>query len=320
MTLLQVENLTKSFQSGGGAFQRKGASIQAVRGVTLDIAPGETLGLVGESGCGKSTLGRCVIRLTQPSSGTVLFDGQDVTAASPAELRLLRRKMQIIFQDPYSSLNPRQTVGASIIEGMDIHNIHAPGKRIDAVVQLLENVGLKADHVRNFPHEFSGGQRQRIVIARALAVGPQFIVADEAVSALDVSIQAQILNLLLDLQKMMNLTHLFISHNLHVVRHISDRVAVMYLGRIVETASADAIYIEPRHPYTKALLSAALVPDPQKPPQKIALTGDVPSPINPPSGCAFRTRCPLADEICERVDPHLVFRGTHGVACHMAEP
>ncbi len=320
MTLLQVENLTKSFQSGGGAFQRKGASIQAVRGVTLDIAPGETLGLVGESGCGKSTLGRCVIRLTQPSSGTVLFDGQDVTAASPAELRLLRRKMQIIFQDPYSSLNPRQTVGASIIEGMDIHNIHAPGKRIDAVVQLLENVGLKADHVRNFPHEFSGGQRQRIVIARALAVGPQFIVADEAVSALDVSIQAQILNLLLDLQKMMNLTYLFISHNLHVVRHISDRVAVMYLGRIVETASADAIYIEPRHPYTKALLSAALVPDPQKPPQKIALTGDVPSPINPPSGCAFRTRCPLADEICERVDPHLVFRGTHGVACHMAEP
>jgi oligopeptide transport system ATP-binding protein len=318
MSLLQVDDVTKSFASRSGFFSKNGPPIQAVRGVSLHIAAGETLGLVGESGCGKSTLGRCVIRLIQPTSGRVIFDGQDVTSASPAELRQMRRKMQIIFQDPYSSLNPRQTIGASIMEGMDIHSIHAQGARRDAVVDLLEKVGLKADHVRNFPHEFSGGQRQRIVIARALAVGPQFIVADEAVSALDVSIQAQILNLLLDLQEMMNLTYLFISHNLHVVRHISDRVAVMYLGRIVETASADDIYLTPRHPYTKALLSAALIPDPQKPPEMVIATGDVPSPINPPSGCAFRTRCPLADEVCARVDPHLIFKGTHGVACHYA--
>lgn len=320
MSLLQVDDVTKSFASRSGFFSKSGPPIQAVRGVSLHIAAGETLGLVGESGCGKSTLGRCVIRLIQPTSGRVVFDGQDVTSASPAELRQMRRKMQIIFQDPYSSLNPRQTIGASIMEGMDIHSIHPQGARRDAVVDLLEKVGLKADHVRNFPHEFSGGQRQRIVIARALAVGPQFIVADEAVSALDVSIQAQILNLLLDLQEMMNLTYLFISHNLHVVRHISDRVAVMYLGRIVETASADDIYLTPRHPYTKALLSAALVPDPQKPPEMVIATGDVPSPINPPSGCAFRTRCPLADEVCARVDPHLVFKDAHGVACHHAAP
>ena len=319
MTLLHIEDMTKNFATGGGFLSKTGPIVQAVRGVSLQIAAGETLGLVGESGCGKSTLGRCVIRLIQPTSGSIRFDGQDVTKASPYELRQLRRKMQIIFQDPYSSLNPRQTIGASIMEGMDIHGIHAPGTRRDSVVELLEKVGLKADHFRNYPHEFSGGQRQRIVIARALAVGPQFIVADEAVSALDVSIQAQILNLLLDLQEMMNLTYLFISHNLHVVRHISDRVAVMYLGRIVETASADDIYLSPRHPYTKALLSSALVPDPQKPPQKVSVTGDVPSPVNPPSGCAFRTRCSLADEICARVDPHLIFQGSHGVACHHAE-
>ena len=320
MSLLQVNDVTKSFASGSSFFSNDSQLIQAVRGVSLHIAAGETLGLVGESGCGKSTLGRCVIRLIQPTSGRIVFDGEDVTSASPAELRKMRRKMQIIFQDPYSSLNPRQTIGASIMEGMDIHGIHAQGARRDAAVDLLEKVGLKADHLRNFPHEFSGGQRQRIVIARALAVGPQFIVADEAVSALDVSIQAQILNLLLDLQEMMNLTYLFISHNLHVVRHISDRVAVMYLGRIVETASADDIYLTPSPPLHKG----ATVGGSRSRPAETARDGDRnwrrAQPRKPAIGMRIPHPLSARRRNLRARRPPLVFKGTHGVACHHATP
>jgi oligopeptide transport system ATP-binding protein len=319
MSLLDVENLTKSFPLGRSLFSRGRALVQAIRGVSLSVTRGETLGLVGESGCGKSTLGRCIIRLIEPTSGRVLFDGVDLLGLSNADLRRARRDIQIIFQDPYSSLDPRQRVGEIILEGLDIHDILRPAQRRDRVVELLESVGLKASHFNSYPHEFSGGQRQRIAIARALAVGPKFLIADEAVSALDVSIQAQILNLFMDLQRRMNLTYLFISHNLHVVRHISDRVAVMYLGRIVEIASAQAIYSNPQHPYTKALLSAALLPNPARATQRLALRGEVASALAPPRGCAFHTRCPIADEFCREHDPDLKFSGTHGVACHKAE-
>ena len=318
MSLLEVENLTKSFPLRRSLFS-SGRIVQAIRGVSLSIERGETLGLVGESGCGKSTLGRCIIRLIEPSSGRVLFDGINLLELSESDLRRVRRDMQIIFQDPYSSLDPRQRVGDIILEGLIIHDILSPSQRRDRVVELLESVGLKAGHVNSYPHEFSGGQRQRIAIARALAVGPKFLIADEPVSALDVSIQAQILNLFLDLQRRMNLTYLFVSHNLHVVRHISDRVAVMYLGRIVEIASAQDIYSRPQHPYTKALLSAALLPDPAKATQRVVLRGDVASAVAPPRGCAFHPRCPIADAYCQEHDPALKFSGMHGVACHKAE-
>jgi len=318
MTLLDVENLTKSFPLGN-AFIGKNQSVKAVRGVSFSIAPGETLGLVGESGCGKSTLGRCIIRLIEPTSGRIVFKGRDLTSLSSSDMRKARCDMQIIFQDPYSSLNPRMRVGDIVQEGLEIHHLESREKRRDRVIELLESVGLKAEHEQLYPHEFSGGQRQRIGIARALAVNPQFLVADEAVSALDVSIQAQILNLFLDLQAQLKLTYLFISHNLHVVRHVSDRVAVMYLGKIVEIAPADEIYQRPRHPYTQALLSAALSPDPGKGKERTKLQGDVPSPINPPRGCAFHTRCPIADKSCREFDPPLAFTGEHGVACNKAD-
>ncbi len=318
--LLQVKNLTKRFPIKGGLLQRVVDQVHAVDGVSFDLQAGETLGVVGESGCGKSTTGRCILRLIEPTSGEVIFDGQDVTKASKNQLRALTRDMQIIFQDPYASLNPRMTVGAIIGEALTIHKL-APSRDayVGRIVELLEKVGLSADHMRRYPHEFSGGQRQRIGIARALAVNPRLIVCDEAVSALDVSIQAQVINLLEALQDELKLTYIFIAHDLSVVEHTSDRVAVMYLGRIVEIASAHDLYRSPRHPYTEALLSAVPIPDPQLKRQRIRLQGDVPSPIRPPPGCHFHTRCPIAQKgVCDVQRPELKTVGDgHQVSCHL---
>ena len=318
--LLQVKNLVKHFPIRSGMLQRVRDQVHAVDGVSFELEAGETLGVVGESGCGKSTTGRCILRLIEPSSGEVWFEGRNVTAMDKPSLRAVARDMQIIFQDPYASLNPRMTVGAIVGEGLVIHQLAANAKEIeDRVAKLLQTVGLSPDYMRRYPHEFSGGQRQRIGIARALAVSPKLIVCDEAVSALDVSIQAQVINLLEDLQARFNLTYLFIAHDLSVVEHISDRVAVMYLGRIVELASARDLYTQPLHPYTEALLSAMPVPDPQFKRKRIMLQGDVPSPIRPPSGCHFHTRCPIAQkQLCSVESPALkqVSEG-HWVACHL---
>ena len=304
--LLRVKNLVKRFPVKGGLFARELEHVHAVDGVSFEIQPGETLGLVGESGCGKSTTGRCILRLIAPTSGEIWFEGKDVTHASKSELRALTRNMQIIFQDPYASLNPRMTVGAIVAEALIIHGLAKNvGERDDRVMQLLQTVGLHPDHVRRFPHEFSGGQRQRIGIARALAVNPKLIICDEPVSALDVSIQAQVINLLEDLQAQLGLTYLFIAHDLSVVEHISQRVAVMYLGRIVEIASSRNLYTTPRHPYTEALLSAVPIPDPTLVRKRIVLEGDVPNPIKPPSGCHFHPRCPRAQALCKVESPPL---------------
>ena len=318
--LLKVNNLVKHFPIKGGIFGRASEKVHAVDGVSFKLNAGETLGVVGESGCGKSTTGRCILRLIEPTSGEVWFDGKNVTALGKTELRAMARDMQIIFQDPYASLNPRMTVGSIIGEALTIHKLTKTASEYeDRIVELLETVGLNADHMRRYPHEFSGGQRQRIGIARALAVTPKLIVCDEAVSALDVSIQAQVINLLEDLQEKFNLTYLFIAHDLSVVEHISNRVAVMYLGRIVEIASSVELYTRPLHPYTEALLSAVPIPDPSVKRKRIMLQGDVPSPINPPHGCHFHTRCPIAlKPLCNTESPTLKQSSDgHWVACHL---
>ena len=318
--LVEVKNLVKYFPVRGGLLQRVVAWVQAVEDVSFNVRRGETLGLVGESGCGKTTIGRTLLRLIPATKGEVLFDGQSVFAANPRELKALRRNMQIIFQDPFSSLDPRMPVGESIGEGLLVHGMHNRKERFEIVIQTLRKVGLEDYHARRYPHEFSGGQRQRIGIARALALRPKFIVCDEPVSALDVSIQAQVLNILNELQNEFDLTYLFIAHNLSVVEHIADRVAVMYLGKMVELANRDELYRNPLHPYTQALMSAIPVPDPNLKRERIILKGDVPSPLRPPTGCRFHPRCPVALEHCAREEP--VFREVspdHFVACWRVE-
>src|SRR5438309_1080106 len=317
--LLRVRHLKKYCPIRGGVFSREVARVHAVDDVSFDIRPGETLGLVGESGCGKSTTGRTILRLVEPTAGEVWFQERNVTALDKRALRQIRKEMQIIFQDPYASLNPRMTVGSIIGEALVIHKLaKSRREREERVVQLLETVGLSADHLRRYPHEFSGGQRQRIGIARALAVSPKLIVADEPVSALDVSIQAQIINLLEELQAQFGLTYLFIAHDLSVVEHISTRVAVMYLGKIVEIAPAKELYTNPKHPYTEALLSAVPIPDPTVKRKRIILEGDVPSPINPPSGCRFHTRCGLRVPSCSQHEQLLKqISPGHWVACQV---
>ena len=303
--LLEIKNLKKYFPIKGGVFSRTVANVKAVEDVSLNIKPGEVVGLVGESGSGKTTAGRTILRLIEPTEGEIIFNGTDIAKASRSQMREYRKEMQIIFQDPFASLNPRMTVGDIIGEALDIHKLARGKAREERIVQLLERTGLSAQHMRRYPHEFSGGQRQRIGIARALAVDPQFIVADEPVSALDVSIQAQVVNLLQDLKEELGLTLLFIAHDLGVVEYISDRVVVMYLGRVMEIAPAKELYRNPVHPYTEALLSAVPIPDPTVKRERTILQGDIPSPINPPSGCVFRTRCPIAVKECAEVVPPL---------------
>lgn len=319
--LVRVRELTKHFPiTRGVLFQRQVGAVQAVDKVTFDIYKGETLGLVGESGCGKSTTGRVILQLYRPTSGKVYFRDVDLTTLKGDALRRMRRHMQMVFQDPYASLNPRMTVGSIVAEPLEVHNIGTPKERRERVQELLRLVGLNPYFVNRYPHEFSGGQRQRIGIARALALQPEFLVLDEPISALDVSIQAQVVNLLEELQEKFGLTYLFIAHDLSMVRHISDRTAVMYLGKVVELADRDELYTNPLHPYTQALLSAVPIPDPKKERQRkrIILEGDVPSPVNPPSGCRFRTRCPLAKDICREAEPEWrEVRPGHWVACHL---
>lgn len=318
--IVVVENLVKYYPVYGGVFRREVDQVQAVDDVSFTIKEGETLGLVGESGCGKTTVGHTMLKLREPTSGSVFFDGADIFQLSNKELKALRRKMQIVFQDPYASLDPRLPVGESIAEGLKIHGVGNNKERVDIVLKALKDVGLEDYHAHRYPHEFSGGQRQRIGIARALALNPKFVVLDEPVSALDVSIQAQVLNILKDLQKEFDLTYLFVAHNLAVVEHISDRVAVMYLGKIAEITSRETLFRKPLHPYTQALMSAIPLPDPTKKRERIILEGDVPSPLNPPFGCRFHPRCPYVDNICGRDEPELrEIEPGHFAACHFAE-
>ncbi|HEY6421527.1 MAG TPA: oligopeptide/dipeptide ABC transporter ATP-binding protein [Candidatus Binataceae bacterium] len=320
--LVRVDGVSKTFPAGQpGLLGGKQLTVKAVTEVSLEIFAGETLGLVGESGSGKSTLGRLILRLLDPTAGRVFFDGRDLSTLTRVDLRQLRREMQLVFQDPYSSLNPRMRVRAIVGEGIEIHRLARGRQKEERIVELLEMVGIGSDALDRYPHEFSGGQRQRIGIARALAVNPRFLVLDEPVSALDVSIQAQIINLLQDLQERLKLTYLFIAHDLRVVEHISNRVAIMYLGKIVETATREEIYSNPRHPYTRALLSAIPSVDAAARPERIKLPGEMPSPVSPPSGCSFHPRCPYAKDQCATVEPLLeVGRGGHAVACHVFPP
>jgi peptide/nickel transport system ATP-binding protein/oligopeptide transport system ATP-binding protein len=318
--LVEVNNLVKYFPVRAGLLQRVVNHVKAVDDVSFFVKKGETLGLVGESGCGKTTVGRTMLRLIEPTSGKVKFDGKDVFSLEAKEMKIVRRDMQIIFQDPYASLDPRVPIGESIMEGLHIHKIGTRRERVDVMMETLKKVGLEDYHVRRYPHEFSGGQRQRIGIARALALHPRFIICDEPVSALDVSIQSQVLNILKDLQKEFGLTYLFIAHNLSVVEHVSDRVAVMYLGKMVELTTREDLFRNPLHPYTKALMSAIPVPNPRLKRQRTILKGDVPSPLNPPRGCRFHPRCPVAIEKCSHEEP--VFREAapeHWVACWLVE-
>jgi peptide/nickel transport system ATP-binding protein/oligopeptide transport system ATP-binding protein len=317
---LVVDKLVKYFPVRSGLLQRVTAWVQAVDKVSFAVKKGETLGMVGESGCGKTTVGRTLLRLIEPTGGDVYFEGRNILKMSQRELKPLRRDMQIIFQDPYASLNPRMPIGESVMEGLQIHNIGRPKERWEIAINMLKKVGLEEYHARRYPHEFSGGQRQRIGIARALALNPKFIVCDEPVSALDVSIQSQVLNILKDLQKEFGLTYLFIAHNLSVVEHISDRVAVMYLGKMVELTDRETLYREPLHPYTQALLSAIPIPYPNVKRERTILKGDVPSPLNPPKGCRFHTRCPIAIDKCSQEEPEFKeIKPNHWAACWKAE-
>jgi oligopeptide/dipeptide ABC transporter ATP-binding protein len=318
--LVEVNNLVKYFPVRAGLLQRVVNQVKAVDDVSFFVRKGETLGLVGESGCGKTTVGRTMLRLIEPTAGAVNFQGRDVFAMNTRELKIARRDMQIIFQDPYASLDPRVPIGESIMEGLQIHRIGTPKERVEIMFQTLGKVGLESYHSRRYPHEFSGGQRQRIGLARALALQPKFIICDEPVSALDVSIQSQVLNILKDLQQEFGLTYLFIAHNLSVVEHVSNRVAVMYLGKMVEMTSREELFRNPLHPYTQALMSAIPVPNPRLKRQRTILKGDVPSPLNPPRGCRFHPRCPVAIEICSQVEPPFIeVSPDHWVACHLAQ-
>jgi oligopeptide transport system ATP-binding protein len=320
-TLLEVRDLQKHFPVRGGFLRRVVAQVKAVDGVSFTLETGKTLGLVGESGCGKSTLGRAILQLQKPTGGQVILEGEELTTASPARMLQMRREMQIIFQDPFASLSPRRTVAQTIREPLEVHRIGTAAERNRKVEELLQVVGMRTNVLDRYPHEFSGGQRQRIGIARALALNPKLIVADEPVSALDVSVRAQVLNLIARLQREHGIAFLFISHDLSVVEHVSDHVGVMYLGKLVELAPAREIYRDPRHPYTRALLSAVPVPDPTRKSRRIVLAGDVPSPMNPPPGCPFHQRCPKAMDVCSRIVPPVVDVGTadrpHRVACHL---
>jgi len=319
-TLVEVNNLVKYFPVRAGLLQRVVNQVKAVDDVSFFVKKGETLGLVGESGCGKTTVGRTMLRLIEPTAGAVKFQGQDVFSMKPRDLKIARRDMQIIFQDPYASLDPRVPIGESVMEGLHIHKIGTPRERVDIMLETLSKVGLESYHSRRYPHEFSGGQRQRIGIARALALRPKFIICDEPVSALDVSIQSQVLNILRDLQAEFGLTYLFIAHNLSVVEHVSNRVAVMYLGKMVEMTSREELFRNPLHPYTQALMSAIPVPNPRMKRQRTILKGDVPSPLNPPKGCRFHPRCPVAIEKCSHEEPPFIEVSTdHWVACWLAQ-
>jgi oligopeptide/dipeptide ABC transporter ATP-binding protein len=316
--LLEVHDLKKHFPIRKGILKRTVGHVYAVDGITFTVRRGETLGIVGESGCGKSTMGRSILRLIEPTSGSVTFEGQDVLKMSKSQMKAMRQQMQIVFQDPFASLNPRYTIAKTLTEPMEIHGLYDKNGRLERVRALLERVGLDADYATRFPHEFSGGQRQRIGIARALTLNPKLVVLDEPVAALDVSVQAQVLNLLQDLQRDFQLTYLFVAHDLSVVRHISDRILVMYLGKMAELADSEDLFAEPLHPYTQALLSAVPVPDPDAKRERILLQGDIPSPANPPSGCPFHTRCPVAMDVCTtKVPEWKEVKPQHRVACHL---